>query len=51
MVSKLRAGKPNKDKKNSGAELYCPEEALSDNDDIDKSQKHNALHGKWVTRI
>lgn len=40
LVSKLRAEKPDKDKKNySGAELYCPEEALSDNDEADKSQK------------
>ncbi|XP_014487929.1 PREDICTED: bromodomain-containing protein 4-like isoform X2 [Dinoponera quadriceps] len=45
LVSKLRAEKPDKDKKNSGAELYCPEEALSDNDDnMDKSQKHNTLY-------
>ncbi|XP_011059619.1 PREDICTED: uncharacterized protein LOC105149115 isoform X3 [Acromyrmex echinatior] len=44
LVSKLRAEKPDKDKKNSGAELYCPEEALSDNDE-DKSQKsHSTLH-------
>ncbi|KYM87815.1 SURP and G-patch domain-containing protein 1 [Atta colombica] len=44
LVSKLRAEKPDKDKKNSGAELYCPEEALSDNDE-DKSQKsHSTSH-------
>lgn len=43
MVSKLRAEKP--DKRNSGAELYCPEEALSDNDEADKSQKcHSTLY-------
>jgi len=46
LVSKLRAEKPDKDKKNSGAELYCPEEALSDNDE-DKSQKsHSTSHGE-----
>ncbi|XP_020280831.1 SURP and G-patch domain-containing protein 1 isoform X2 [Pseudomyrmex gracilis] len=39
LVSKFRAEKSDKDKKNSGAELYCPEEALSDNDESDKSQK------------
>lgn len=40
MVSKFRAEKPkDKDKKNNGAELYCPEEALSDNDEADKLQK------------
>ncbi|XP_025152657.1 uncharacterized protein LOC105185798 isoform X2 [Harpegnathos saltator] len=44
LVSKLRAEKPDKDKKTSGAELYCPEEALSDNDDMDKSQKYNVSH-------
>ncbi|CAL1683199.1 unnamed protein product [Lasius platythorax] len=46
LVSKLRAEKPkDKDKKNSGAELYCPEEALSDNDETDKLQKsHTILH-------
>ncbi|XP_012235001.1 SURP and G-patch domain-containing protein 1 isoform X2 [Linepithema humile] len=46
LVSKLRAEKPDKDKKNySGAELYCPEEALSDNDEVDKSQKsHMTLY-------
>ncbi|XP_011166911.1 SURP and G-patch domain-containing protein 1 isoform X2 [Solenopsis invicta] len=45
LVSKLRAEKPDKDKKNSGAELYCPEEALSDNDEADKSQKsHSTSH-------
>ncbi|KAL0111333.1 hypothetical protein PUN28_012907 [Cardiocondyla obscurior] len=43
LVSKLRAEKPDKDKKNSGAELYCPEEALSDNDEADKSQKSHLI--------
>ncbi|KYM98292.1 SURP and G-patch domain-containing protein 1 [Cyphomyrmex costatus] len=42
LVSKLRAEKPDKDKKNTGAELYCPEEALSDNDE-DKSQKSHLI--------
>jgi len=51
LVSKLRAEKPDKDKKNSGAELYCPEEALSDNDEADKSQKsHNVLCNYYPKR-
>lgn len=43
LVAKFRADKSSKESKNSGAELYCPEEALSDNDDIDQgpiSNKH-----------
>jgi len=48
LVSKLRAEKPDKHKENSGAELYCPEEALSDNDEMEKSQKpHTIPHGKY----
>ncbi|XP_011329466.1 SURP and G-patch domain-containing protein 1 isoform X2 [Ooceraea biroi] len=43
LVSKLRAEKPDKHKENSGAELYCPEEALSDNDEVEKSQKSHAI--------
>lgn len=43
MVSKLRAEKPDKHKENSGAELYCPEEALSDNDEMDKSLKSHTI--------
>ncbi|KAL6428474.1 hypothetical protein ACFW04_008618 [Cataglyphis niger] len=44
LVSKFRAEKPkDKDKKNSGAELYCPEEALSDNDEADKLQKSHTI--------
>jgi len=50
LVSKFRAEKPkdkDKDKKNNGAELYCPEEALSDNDEADKLQKsHTIPHGE-----
>ncbi|XP_063983107.1 arginine-glutamic acid dipeptide repeats protein-like [Diachasmimorpha longicaudata] len=39
LVAKFRAEKADKDgsKKGPGAEPYCPEEALSDNDDIDKT--------------
>ncbi|XP_043799778.1 serine/arginine repetitive matrix protein 1 isoform X1 [Apis laboriosa] len=43
LVAKFRADKSSKESKNSGAELYCPEEALSDNDDSDQgpiSNKH-----------
>lgn len=40
MVAKLRAEKSEKDSKSSGAEPYCPEEALSDNEDIEKSRKY-----------
>ncbi|XP_006617247.1 serine/arginine repetitive matrix protein 1 isoform X2 [Apis dorsata] len=36
LVAKFRADKSSKESKNSGAELYCPEEALSDNDDSDQ---------------
>ncbi|XP_015117613.1 uncharacterized protein LOC107041531 [Diachasma alloeum] len=39
LVAKFRAEKADKDgsKKGAGAEPYCPEEALSDNDDVDKT--------------
>ncbi|XP_017763582.1 PREDICTED: SURP and G-patch domain-containing protein 1-like [Eufriesea mexicana] len=37
LVAKFRAEKSIKESKNSGAELYCPEEALSDNDDSDQA--------------
>ncbi|XP_066592128.1 bromodomain-containing protein 4-like [Prorops nasuta] len=40
LVAKFRSEKAGKDSsKNSGAELYCPEEALSDNEEIEKTQK------------
>ncbi|XP_014600309.1 PREDICTED: arginine-glutamic acid dipeptide repeats protein isoform X1 [Polistes canadensis] len=42
LVAKFRAGKTDKDAKSSGAEPYCPEEALSDNDETDKNQKHSS---------
>lgn len=44
MVGKFRDEKNECDniKKGSGAELYCPEDALSDNDDYDKSINNNS---------
>ncbi|XP_043276816.1 bromodomain-containing protein 4-like isoform X2 [Venturia canescens] len=43
LVAKFRADKAGKENKiGSGAEPYCPEEALSDNDDIDKSQRQSS---------
>lgn len=41
-MAKFRAGKTDKDTKSSGAEPYCPEEALSDNDETEKNQKHSS---------
>lgn len=50
-MAKFRADKSSKENKNSGAELYCPEEALSDNDDSDQgpiSNKHISSQGKYI---
>ncbi|XP_034195933.2 uncharacterized protein LOC117611774 isoform X1 [Osmia lignaria lignaria] len=43
LVAKYRAERSTKESKNSGAEPYCPEEALSDNDDNDHANigKHS----------
>ncbi|XP_017884096.1 serine/arginine repetitive matrix protein 1-like isoform X2 [Ceratina calcarata] len=41
LVAKFRAEKSLKENKNSGAEPYCPEEALSDNDDSDQTPVPN----------
>lgn len=41
-MAKLRAEKSGKETTNSGAEPYCPEEALSDNDDNDKIHSKHA---------
>ncbi|XP_034938966.1 arginine-glutamic acid dipeptide repeats protein [Chelonus insularis] len=46
LVAKFRAEKAEKEnnKRSSGAEPYCPEEALSDNEDVEKtSNKHISL--------
>lgn len=47
-LAKFRIEKSVKENKNTGAELYCPEEALSDNDDSDQgptSNKHVSPRG------
>lgn len=47
-MAKFRAEKAGKENKiGSGAEPYCPEEALSDNDDIDKCQRQSSQSGKF----
>lgn len=39
-MAKFRAEKSTKELKDTGAEPYCPEEALSDNDDTDQNHIH-----------
>ena len=51
-MAKFRAEKSAKEIKDSGAEPYCPEEALSDNDDSEQSHinKHVPSQGECVWR-
>ncbi|XP_033225087.1 formin-like protein 5 isoform X2 [Belonocnema kinseyi] len=45
LVAKFRAEKESKN--SSGAELYCPEDALSDNDDGDKCQRYSSQNDRF----
>ncbi|XP_015512108.1 SURP and G-patch domain-containing protein 1 isoform X1 [Neodiprion lecontei] len=47
LVAKFRAEKIGKESKNNGGELYSPEDALSDNEDHDKSQKHGSQYNHY----
>ncbi|XP_048507351.1 SURP and G-patch domain-containing protein 1-like isoform X2 [Athalia rosae] len=50
LVAKFRAEKVGKETKNNGGELYCPEDALSDNEDPEKSQKIGSSQNDYYNK-